>query len=116
MYYLEDSDEEILASPVAQEWKEEARKHWEKYLPNMCRDLKAERKFEETLNKAVVNALKTRSRMYIDLNEQPHVKNEPDFLQRVKLKYMNDLIAKEFAKNEFLLLPPEREEEEEETT
>jgi hypothetical protein len=38
MYYLEDSDQEILESPVGQEWKEEARRYWEKYLPKMSRE------------------------------------------------------------------------------
>ncbi|SHF70739.1 hypothetical protein SAMN02745218_02925 [Desulfofundulus australicus DSM 11792] len=111
MYYLEDSDQEILESPVGQEWKEEARRYWEKHLPKMSAELKAQRKFEESLDRAVVNALRTRSRVYLDLVEQPHVKNEPDFLKRAGLRHMCDLMAQEFAKKEFIYLPPEKEDD-----
>jgi hypothetical protein len=115
VYYQDVSDEELLEFPRAQEWKEEARRHWEKYLPNMCRELKAQRKFEESLNRAVMNALRVRDRYYLDLSEQPHVKNEPDVLKKSGLLHMSDLMAQEFAKNEYLFLPPEKEQEEEET-
>lgn len=115
MYYLEDSDQEILESPVGQEWKEEARRYWEKYLPKMSAELKAQRKFEESLDRAVVNALRTRSRVYLDLVEQPHIQNEKDTLKKAGLLHMSDLMAQEFAKNEYLFLPPEKEQEEEET-
>lgn len=73
MYYQDMSDEELLEFPEAQEWKEEARKHWEKYLPNMCRELKAQRKLEQSLNRAVVNALRVRDRVAIARPERAFV-------------------------------------------
>lgn|GEM_PF-5067856 len=109
MYTEHLSDEELLDSPLAEKWKKEAREYWEKWLPQWSAQLKKERKFESTLNQYVVNALRLWSRAYIDLCENPEVKDEPDFLKRAGKMKVASHMAEELAKETWLFLPPERE-------
>ncbi|MGQ9532572.1 MAG: hypothetical protein ACUVTQ_07185 [Desulfotomaculales bacterium] len=103
------SDEELLESPLAEKWKKEAREYWEKWLPGYTARLKKKEEFEKALNQAVVNALRTWSRAYLDLCKRPEVKDEPDFLERVGRMKAADYMAQELAKETWLFLPPERE-------
>ncbi len=107
------SDEELLESPRAQEWKEEARRYWEKWLPGYSALLKKKGEFEKALNQAVVNALRTWDGVYTDLCQRPEVKDEKDFLEKAGKMKAADYMAQELAKEMWLFRPPEREAEEE---
>lgn len=105
--YPDESDEALRETGKYKQWKKEAKQYWERWLPKWSAELKKQKKFEETLDRHVLDALKLYNRAYHDLTERPEVKNEPDFLERVGRIKAASYMAEELAKTTWLFLPPE---------